>query len=154
MPTKYTKEIIQQAVNDSLSWAEVCRKLKIKPFTGAQCNLTKRAKDYNIDYSHFTGKLWSKGRKDLPKISIEDYFNNVREIKSACLRERLIKEGYKEFKCELCNNKEWNGFPIPLELDHKNSDHWDNKLSNLQIICPNCHALETHKRKLDKKLNK
>ena len=27
------------------------------------------------------------------------------------------------------------------------SGHWDNRIENLQIICPNCHALETAKAK-------
>lgn len=33
------------------------------------------------------------------------------------------------------------GFRIPLELHHINGDHTDNRLENLQVLCPNCHAL-------------
>ena len=56
------------------------------------------------------------------------------------LRERLIREGLKEYKCECCGNTEWMGQPIPLELHHLNGINNDNRLSNLQILCPNCHA--------------
>ena len=30
---------------------------------------------------------------------------------------------------------------MPLELDHKNGDRRDNRLENLWLPCPNCHAL-------------
>ncbi len=29
---------------------------------------------------------------------------------------------------------------MPLELDHINGDRDDNRLGNLRVICPNCHA--------------
>lgn len=57
------------------------------------------------------------------------------------LRIKLLKAGIKEYKCEICKNTEWNGKPIPLELSHKDGDNSNNELQNLEIICPNCHAL-------------
>lgn len=33
------------------------------------------------------------------------------------------------------------GRAIPLELDHVNGDRTDNRLENLRLLCPNCHAL-------------
>jgi 5-methylcytosine-specific restriction endonuclease McrA len=52
----------------------------------------------------------------------------------------LINEGIKEHKCELCGITEWNGKPAPIELDHINGKHTDNRIENLRILCPNCHA--------------
>jgi 5-methylcytosine-specific restriction endonuclease McrA len=40
----------------------------------------------------------------------------------------------------MCDRERWNGLPIPLELDHVNGMRSDNRLSNLRILCPNCHA--------------
>ena len=34
------------------------------------------------------------------------------------------------------------GEKIPLELHHKDGDHFINDFDNLQILCPNCHALQ------------
>jgi hypothetical protein len=40
--------------------------------------------------------------------------------------------------CEL--GPEWNGKPLTLELDHIDGDRLNNELSNLRLLCPNCHA--------------
>ena len=36
---------------------------------------------------------------------------------------------------------EWMGISIPIELHHIDGNRFNNKLDNLQILCPNCHAL-------------
>lgn len=138
---KYTKEMLQPIVDGSFHWAEVCRKLGIKPFTGAQSHLKSRADVLGVDYSHFKGQGWSKGRSFPPRRPIEDYLAENSEIKSHSLKLRLIKEGLKSRACESCGLSQWMGQPIPLELNHINGNHFDNRLDNLEILCPNCHAL-------------
>ena len=44
-------------------------------------------------------------------------------------------------KCESCSTKKWMGKPIPLDIHHKDGDSDNNKLGNLQLLCPNCHRL-------------
>lgn len=46
-------------------------------------------------------------------------------------------------KCELCGWGEINSFTglIPLEVHHIDGDHKNTSESNLQLLCPNCHAL-------------
>lgn len=46
-------------------------------------------------------------------------------------------------KCCLCGWGEVNIFSntIPLEIDHIDGDYNNNNEDNLQLLCPNCHAL-------------
>lgn len=56
------------------------------------------------------------------------------------LKTRLFRLGLKEQRCEDCGLTDWRGRPIGLELHHVNGDGHDNRLENLQILRPNCHA--------------
>ena len=70
---------------------------------------------------------------------------------SSKIRPRLIAEGLKEAKCEICGITEWNGMPAPLELDHIDGNNSNHRLENLRIICPNCHhQTPTHSCKKNK----
>ena len=85
-----------------------------------------------------------KPKTDLNKILIQNS-----TFQSYKLKNRLFREGLKENKCEICGwaEKSEDG-RIPLELDHVNGDHSDNRLENLRILCPNCHSLQkTHRGK-------
>lgn len=61
-------------------------------------------------------------------------------VRTNALKWRLIREGIKRRRCESCGRNEWSGRPIPLELDHINGRREDNRLDNLRVLCPNCHA--------------
>ena len=56
------------------------------------------------------------------------------------LRIRLIKEGIKEEKCEVCGIEDWQGERLAFELDHIDGNSTNHLLENLRVICPNCHS--------------
>ena len=64
------------------------------------------------------------------------------------LRLRLIKEGIKEEKCEMCGIEDWLGKRLAFELDHIDGNSNNHLLENLRIVCPNCHSqTETYRAK-------
>jgi len=140
MKHTYTEEELREAVKNSGSFRQVLQKLNITAAGGNYETTKKRINFYGIDTSHFHGQLWNKGKKLPPKKPIENYLKEGKLVSSNSLRKRLINEGIKNHQCECCGIKEWNGKPAPLELDHINGNRYDNRLENLRILCPNCHA--------------
>lgn len=145
MKSKYTKQQIEKAVAQSVSWVGTLRSLGLKSMGGGSYNHVKKlVNNFGIDTSHFTGQAWNKGRS-YPKVIKKNLDNYLIKkgppIASTRLKKMLWSSGIKEKKCERCNITEWLGNPAPLELHHINGDSRDNGLDNLQVLCANCHSL-------------
>ena len=130
------KQELEQIVKKSSSYADVCRALEVPPRGSYYATVKKLIKD--LDISHFNKGAWNKGKKikstSYQKAPIQQVLiENSPHTNSGKLRTRLIKEGLKENKCEVC------GCTESLELHHINGNHQDNRLENLQILCANCH---------------
>lgn len=137
--TKYTKELLEPIIQKSQSVRQVLIILNLKPTGGNYNHINKLIKKFNIDRSHFLGQGHNKGKQPPNKNPISHYLNDTNFIKTSDLRIRLIKEGYFKHECQLCNSSTWLNNQIPLELHHIDCNPQNNNLSNLQILCPNCH---------------
>lgn len=128
-------EYVNKCISERKPISELARFFNMKYDT-----VRKHLKTLGIDYPT------NPGRKGLPHLearkSVYYYLNNRTTIAASKLRKLLIQEKIKEPKCEICGLSEWRGKPIPLELHHKDGNHWNNNLGNLQILCSNCHMQE------------
>ena len=110
------------------------RMLKCHPNTVAKWLI-----NFGIDYK---GNQGAKGKKISNFYHKADFYlsKNGPFIKPLALKNKLIKDGLRERKCESCGLREWLGFPIPIELHHVDGDNSNNEDNNLKVLCPNCHS--------------
>lgn len=78
------------------------------------------------------------------------YYFNPNYTLPKSIREFLFEK--TNYKCELCGFEGYNvktNLTI-LQIHHKDGDSNNNDISNLQILCPNCHAMTENYMSLNK----
>lgn len=140
---KWNDESFKKAVKDSFSIAEVLRKLGLRPRGGNYKTVHIYIKKLGLNIDHFTGQGWNIDNKfgltnSRPLEEILVINSPYRSTWS--LKRRLLKHGLLGNICSVCKINEWNGKMLTLHLDHINGINNDNRLSNLRLLCPNCHS--------------
>lgn len=138
-------EEVRVAVIGARSIAEVARRLGLDSTNGSVHRSIRLRIDYlRLPTTEYQGQAWARGltRARRPKVPLEQIL--VRDSTygggSVRLRERLTAEGLLDQRCAMCGLVEWCRQPAPLQLDHIDGDRRNNELTNLRILCPNCHA--------------
>ena len=128
-----TKSDIEKYCTNSLTMSKAAYKAKM------HYNTFKRyAKMYNCWNPNQSGKGTHKKSNSIP---IDEILQGKHPTyQTGKLRNRLIKEGIKTYQCECCGISSWNGKPINLELHHIDGNRFNHVISNLQLLCPNCHS--------------
>lgn len=135
--------VLAEVVQRSTSIQAVARELGLSLGSSGHRRVTALLALHGLDTDHFLGKASNRGRRDLPPRGrpLEEVLCRGSRIASSALRRRLLREGLLSDCCSACGGTAWQGGPMPLELDHVNGDRADNRLENLRLLCPNCHAL-------------
>lgn len=82
---------------------------------------------------------WEGIKREIDKTGIFPPSNRI------IRRYLLEKDGCR---CSICGGTEWQGKPMPLEVDHISGDWKDNKKGNVRMVCGNCGMqLPTYKGK-------
>jgi hypothetical protein len=141
--TTWTREELEEAVNNCDNYSDVLRYLNLRTAGGNWKSIKKWIKNYNLDVSHF-----SSTRKSLEVLkknrygrlyTDEEVFSINEEISRGVVKNRAKK--CIEYVCKECGNKGvHNDKPLVLQLDHINGIGTDHRKQNLRWLCPNCHS--------------
>lgn len=127
---QFTKEEIAQFVAETKSFRQLNVKMGYKP-EATIIGLKEYLEENEINFDHYLGTAWrSKGISET---------NDYGVITKSILKAKVLKE--RGCKCEKCGLTEWQNKPIPLEIHHLDGNPFNNKKENIQVLCPNCHAL-------------
>ena len=136
-------ELVKKYLPISNSLNHLCNNLGLKGVDGYYKKLKRIIRENGLSTEHFgTIRLSNNGggRNKYTAMLDEEFFVKDSKRQGESILKRLISGNYKEYKCENCGISEWNGKPLKLQVHHINGDHYDNRIENLQLLCPNCHT--------------
>lgn len=73
-------------------------------------------------------------------LSDEEWFIKGKQRNSKISKRRLLDNGTLEYKCYSCGITRWNNKKIVLQIEHLDGDHLNNEVSNITLLCYNCHS--------------
>lgn len=125
---EWTDNQLIEAVKNSISIAQVLRKLNLREAGGNYHNIKRNIDRLKLNVTHFKAQGWNRNT----------YHNIGDLVNPTAIKRNLIHQ--RGLKCENCTLSKWLDKPIKLELHHIDGNRSNNLETNLLLVCPNCHA--------------
>lgn len=140
----FTNEELEDVVNSSVSVREALERLGMRDVGGNRRSFYKVLEKRSISIKSLEENrlnAYKNGEFSNNKRNNEEIFTENSLVSRAVLKNRILKEEILEYKCVKCGNKgEWQGEELVLHIEHKNGIGNDNRIENLEFLCPNCHS--------------
>lgn len=138
---KYTKEQLEKAINNSRSIKEVISNLGLNINPGNYRVIHWYAKFHKLNLPKVDFRKATKSEIERNKIPDKEYFKKETYHSGRDIKKRLLNDYNYEDKCSICGlQNQWNDKYLVLQVDHIDGDRFNNELSNLRLVCPNCHS--------------
>lgn len=111
----YTEEDLAKAVRSSFSLRDTLVRMNMRPCGQNYPRIKSRIEQLDLDTSHWKVNQPPKWKYRHLKPQLGDH-------------------------CYACSIKEWQGNPLTLHIHHKDGNRYNNRLENLELLCPNCHS--------------
>jgi len=132
-------EYLKSVVIQSSSLGQVMDHFSYSRSGSSYSMLKKILIENNIDFTHFSTINLKPCSFEIK--SNDYYFVENSKADRSFIKNKIIKDNLKEYRCEICNlDPNWCGKELSLHLDHINGINNDNRLDNLRFLCPNCHS--------------
>lgn len=150
----YTDEQIIDIIKNTTSLSAAAARIGVKKYI-----IDNKAKELGLYYVNqgLKGVSRKQFAKEHVGFKLEDILAGKHpQYSSSKLKKRLIDEGIFEDKCTKCEcdaHAEGSKYSI-CELHHIDGDPHNHVLENLDMLCPNCHALTKNYKFRNKHHNK